>query len=74
VCARHQAFFYSLFFSRLADRILLFLAPLIIFQTIGCVSWFGIAFSLETFPRYLHFPVLGTLRQRDRVTLTPSAS
>ncbi|HEX7933349.1 MAG TPA: MFS transporter [Paraburkholderia sp.] len=62
--AQHQAFFYSLFFARLADQILLFLVPLVIFQTTGRVSWSGIAFSLETFPRYLCFPILGALCDR----------
>ncbi|AJC22588.1 MFS transporter [Pandoraea pulmonicola] len=62
--AQHQAFFSSPFFARLADQILLFLVPLVIFQTTGRVSWSGIAFSLETFPRYLCFPVLGALCDR----------
>lgn len=62
--AQHQAFFYSLFFARLADQILLFLVPLVIFQTTGRVSWSGIAFAIETFPRYLCFPVLGALCDR----------
>ncbi|WP_133663226.1 MFS transporter [Paraburkholderia sp. BL10I2N1] len=53
-----------MFFARLADQILLFLVPLVIFQTTGRVSWSGIAFSLETFPRYLCFPVLGALCDR----------
>lgn len=62
--AQHQAFFYSLFLSRLADQVLLFLVPLVIFQTTGSVSWSGIAFALETFPRYLCFPFLGALCDR----------
>ena len=54
----HQAFFCSLFFARLADQILLFLVPLVVFQTTQKVSWSGIAFFLEALPRYLFFPVL----------------
>ena len=30
---KHQAFFYSLFLSRLADQIILFLVPLVIFTS-----------------------------------------
>ena len=60
----HQAFFCSLFFARLADQILLFLVPLVVFQTTQKVSWSGIAFFLEALPRYLFFPVFGALSDR----------
>ncbi len=60
----HQAFFVSLFLTRLADQILLFLVPLIIFQTTQKVSWSGMAFFLEALPRYLFFPVFGALCDR----------
>ncbi|MGC2779934.1 MAG: MFS transporter [Bradyrhizobium sp.] len=58
---KHQAFFYSLFLSRLADQILLFLVPLVIFQLTDSVAWSGAAFFIETLPRYLSFPVCGAL-------------
>jgi hypothetical protein len=61
---KHQAFFYSLFLSRLADQIILFLVPLVIFQLTGSVGWSGAAFFLETLPRYLSFPVCGALCDR----------
>jgi hypothetical protein len=61
---KHQAFFYSLFLSRLADQILLFLVPLVIFQLTGSVAWSGAAFLLETLPRYLSFPICGVLCDR----------
>jgi MFS family permease len=61
---KHQAFFYSLFLTRLADQIILFLVPLVIFQLTGSVAWSGAAFFLETLPRYLSFPVCGTLCDR----------
>ena len=57
-------FYASLFFSRLADQILLFLVPLVVFETTGSVAWSGIAFTLETLPRYLAFPVCGVLCDR----------
>ena len=60
----HQAFFCSLFFARLADQILLFLVPLVVFQTTQKVSWSGIAFFLEALPRYLFFPIFGALADR----------
>ena len=57
----YLAFFISLFVSRLADQILLFIVPLIVFQTTNSVSWAGLAFFFESLPRYLSFPVCGAL-------------
>lgn len=57
----YLAFFLSLFLSRLADQILLFLVPLIVFQTTQSASWAGLAFFVETLPRFLAFPVCGAL-------------
>ncbi|MBP0590142.1 MFS transporter [Paraburkholderia sp. LEh10] len=62
--AQHQAFFASLFFSRLADQILLFLVPLVVFQTTQKATSSGIAFFIEAFPRYIVFPVCGALCDR----------
>jgi hypothetical protein len=50
--------------TRRADQIILFLVPLVIFQLTGSVAWSGAAFFLETLPRYLSFPVCGTLCDR----------
>jgi len=60
----HFAFFSSLFLSRLADQILLFLVPLVVFQTTQSVAWSGMAFFVETLPRFLSFPVCGALCDR----------
>lgn len=60
----HLAFFSSLFLSRLADQILLFLVPLVVFQTTQSAAWSGMAFFVETLPRYLSFPVCGALCDR----------
>ena len=60
----HQAFFCSLFVARLADQVLLFLVPLVVFQTTHQVSWSGLAFFIETLPRYLVFPFFGALCDR----------
>ncbi|KTC25861.1 MFS transporter [Pseudomonas marginalis ICMP 9505] len=57
----YLAFFVSLFLSRLADQILLFIVPLVVFQTTQSVSWAGLAFFVESLPRYLAFPVCGAL-------------
>ncbi|CAN1602638.1 MFS transporter [Pseudomonas mediterranea] len=57
----YLAFFVSLFLSRLADQILLFIVPLIVFQTTNSVSWAGLAFFVESLPRYLSFPICGAL-------------
>ncbi len=60
----YLAFFVSLFLSRLADQILLFIVPLVVFQTTRSVSWAGLAFFVESLPRYLAFPVCGALCDR----------
>ncbi len=60
----HLAFFSSLFLSRLADQILLFLVPLVVFQTTHSAAWAGIAFFAETLPRYVSFPICGALCDR----------
>lgn len=59
-----SAFFASLFLSRLADQILLFLVPLVVYQTTHETSWSGIAFFIEALPRYLVFPFCGVLCDR----------
>jgi MFS family permease len=64
VRVNHQAFFCSLFVARLADQVLLFLVPLVVFQTTHQVSWSGLAFFIETLPRYLVFPFFGALCDR----------
>jgi len=64
VRAQSPPFFTSLFLARLADQILLFLVPLVIYQTTRKVAWSGLAFSAETLPRYLFFPILGALCDR----------
>jgi MFS family permease len=57
----YLAFFVSMFLSRLADQILLFIVPLIVFQTTQSVSWAGLAFFVESLPRFLSFPICGAL-------------
>jgi MFS family permease len=57
----YLAFFTSLFLSRLADQILLFIVPLVVFQTTNSASWAGLAFFVESLPRFLAFPVCGAL-------------
>ncbi|WLI07656.1 MFS transporter [Pseudomonas sp. FP597] len=57
----YLAFFTSLFLSRLADQILLFMVPLVVFQTTNSASWAGLAFFVESLPRFLAFPLCGAL-------------
>lgn len=59
-----QSFLLSLFLSKLADQILLFLVPLVVFQTTQDIAWSGLAFSVEAFPRFLSFPICGALCDR----------
>lgn len=60
----HTAFYASLFLSRLADQILLFVVPLLVFQVTQSAAWSGLAFFVETLPRFLSFPVCGALCDR----------
>lgn len=60
----YLAFFISLFFSRLADQILLFIVPLVVFQTTHSAAWAGLAFFAESLPRFLAFPICGALCDR----------
>ncbi len=53
-----------MFGSRLGDQLLLFVVPLVVFQTTGSVSLSGLAFAAETLPRVLFFPVCGVLADR----------
>lgn len=61
---KDTAFFLSLFFARLADQMLLFLVPLVVFQTTQSAALSGLAFFIETLPRYLLFSVCGILCDR----------
>ncbi|MTH99891.1 MFS transporter [Roseibium sp. RKSG952] len=61
---KHHSFFASMFLTVLADQILLFLVPLVVFQMTGSVAWSGLAFFFETLPRYAAFPVCGILCDR----------
>lgn len=53
----YLAFFTSLFLSRLADQIPLFIVPLVVFQTTNSAAWAGLAFFVESLPRFLAFPL-----------------
>jgi MFS family permease len=54
----------SSFLTRLADQILLFVVPLLVFKVTGSASWSGSAFFLEALPRFIAFPVAGALCDR----------
>ncbi len=60
----HLRFYGSLLLSRLADQILLFLVPLVVYQQTSSASWTGIAFFAETLARFVAFPVCGMLSDR----------
>ncbi|MGJ7525559.1 MFS transporter [Variovorax sp. GB1P17] len=61
---KFPAFLFSLLVSKLADQILLFLVPLVVFQVTQDVAWSGYAFAAETLPRFLSFPICGALCDR----------
>jgi MFS family permease len=57
-------FFSSMFAARLADQFLLFVVPLLVYQTTGSVALSGLAYAAETLPRVLFYPVCGVLSDR----------
>jgi len=57
-------FFTSMFAARLADQFLLFVVPLVVYQTTQSVSLSGLAYAAETLPRVLFYPVCGVLSDR----------
>ena len=59
-----MAFFVSLFLARLADQVLLFLVPLVVYQTTHSASMSGWAFFIETLPRFACFPLFGVMCDR----------
>ena len=54
-------FFITIFFSKLGDYILLFLVPLVVYKITGSASISGLAFFIETLPRFIYFPIAGIL-------------
>ncbi|WP_322044731.1 MFS transporter [Paraburkholderia sp. J67] len=62
--AKNSLLFISLLLTRLADQILLFIVPLIVFRMSGSVAWSGVSFFVESLPRYAAFPVCGVLCDR----------
>jgi MFS family permease len=60
----HVSFYGSLLLSRLADQVLLFLVPLVVYQQTGSASWTGMAFFVETLTRFVAFPICGVLSDR----------
>ena len=62
--SHHLLFYGSLLLSRLADQVLLFLVPLVVYQHTGSAAWTGVAFFVETLTRFVAFPVCGVLSDR----------
>jgi MFS family permease len=62
--AEHLSFYLSLLLSRLADQILLFLVPLVVYQQTQSAAWTGVAFFVETLARFAACPVCGVLCDR----------
>lgn len=54
-------FIASRFASLLADKILLFVAPLIIYTSTGSAALSGLAFAIEWIPRILSLPIGGSM-------------
>ena len=62
--AHHFSFYGSLLLCRLADQMLLFLVPLVVYQATQSAAWTGVAFLVETLARFLAFPICGVLCDR----------
>jgi len=60
--------------SRLADQMLLFLVPLVVFRITCKATWSRLAFFLEALPRFIAFPVCGALSDRVPPVRVPGAS
>jgi hypothetical protein len=62
--AGHLRFYGSMLLSRLADQMLLFLVPLVVYQSTQSAAWTGVAFFVETITRFVAFPICGVLCDR----------
>ncbi|WP_306361351.1 MFS transporter [Nocardia sp. CC227C] len=63
---RHRALFASgVLLGLVAEQVILFAVPLLIFQDTGEVSALGFAFALEWLPGLLAYPFAGLLADRD---------
>ncbi|WP_282776326.1 MFS transporter, partial [Nocardia sp. CC201C] len=63
---RHRALFASgVLLGLVAEQVILFAVPLLIFQDTGEVSTLGFAFALEWLPGLLAYPFAGLLADRD---------
>ncbi len=59
-----RLFFASMFSARLGDQFLLFIVPLVVYQTTQSVALSGLAYAVETLPRTLCYPFCGILSDR----------
>ncbi|RCK53621.1 MFS transporter [Thalassospira profundimaris] len=59
-----RLFFASMFSARLGDQFLLFIVPLVVYQTTESVALSGLAYAVETLPRILCYPFCGILSDR----------
>ena len=59
-----RLFFASMFSARLGDQFLLFIVPLVVYQTTESVALSGLAYAMETLPRILCYPFCGILSDR----------
>jgi MFS family permease len=57
-------FFTLRFFGELANQLLQFAVPLMIYKSTGSIAWSGIAFFVEWLPRLFSFPLAGAAVDR----------
>lgn len=69
-----RRFSWGIFSLYLGDQALMFALPLIVYKTTGSVTYVGISYLIEWFPRVLFLPIAGVLTDkfRDRFILLSS--
>jgi MFS family permease len=61
---RTLLFFISRFVVSLADQFLLFVVPIMVYQSTQSVAWSSLAFAFETLPRVLYTPFAGVIADK----------
>jgi len=61
---RTLLFFISRFFVSLADQFLLFVVPIMVYQSTQSVAWSSLAFAFETIPRVCYTPFAGVIADK----------
>jgi len=61
---RISLFFFSRLATSLADQFLLFVVPIMVYQTTQSIAWSSLSFALETIPRVFYTPFAGVIADK----------